>query len=148
MRKFLCIALFLATTTASQATNCNAPNSIISYRTYMAGRFEYVVFTFKNPSTPDFTTTAASPPFSDTSDRVIPVRGAKFTKIVFRGVNWMCSVQRLGTIPKPVIKDVKLVDQFEGQLEFVVGRTATSHYYSTKAMNVGPYTYVKIKFSR
>jgi hypothetical protein len=149
LRVFTATAIFmLLGGTLGVAATCNTPNSIISYRNFSSGGFEFVEFKFKKPATPDFTVSAATPPFSDTSDKVIPVAGALHTKIIFRGVDWMCTVQRFITTPKPAIKAVKLIDQFEGQLEFVIGRSAASHYYSTRSISAGAYQLVRLKFRR
>jgi hypothetical protein len=150
MLKFFTAAatVLLLSGTPGFAATCNTPNSIVSYRNFSSGGFEFVEFKFKKPATPDFTVSAASPPFSNTADQVIPVAGSLHTKIVFRGVDWMCTVQRFITTPKPAIKAVKLIEQFEGQLEFVIGRSAASHYYSTRSISAGAYQLVRLKFRR
>lgn len=140
------LALLAALQTGAQAAACNTPNSLVNYRNYSAGGFEFVEFKFKNPSKPDFTVAAVLPPFSDTTDRVIAVDGDQFTQIVFRSVDWLCTVKRSVQTPKRAIRDVKLIDQFEGQLEFVIGRSARSHYFSTTLRDVGAYKLVRIKF--
>jgi hypothetical protein len=146
MLKSLATALFLLSAAAAQAANCNTPNSLVSYRNFSSGGFEFVEFKFKNPANPNYTVSAATPPFSNTADNVITVAGAKYTKIIFSSLDWMCTVKRFITTPKPAVKDVKLIDQFEGQLEFVIGRSATSHYYSTTTINAGAYKLVRVKF--
>ena len=124
-------SLFLITAVSSaQAAACGPANSIVSVQNTSAGRFEYVVFTFhKPPMTPQYTVAAASPPFiEDSGGTRIAVAGAKFTKVQFTSVYWLCSIKQTFHLPRRAIKDVKSIGQFEGVVTYIIGRGARSRY--------------------
>ena len=130
------------------AASCTSANSIISVANSKIGGFEYVTFKFKKPpALPQFSVTNVVPPFiEDGSGNTIVVPGAHWTQIRFDQVEWMCSTQRILTLPKPAIKSVKNIGQFEGQIVYVIGRSAASHFISTTTINSGGFTLIKIKF--
>lgn len=129
------------------AANCVEPGSIVSVSNSAYGGYEYVNFKFKNPSIPSFTTTNVLPPFvEDPSGNPITVAGKHWTQVQFRNVNWLCSIQKSFSLPKPAIKAVKSTEQYEGQVTYVIGRGAASHYISTKIIDLGGYKVVRVKF--
>jgi hypothetical protein len=159
LKLFIASLIFMALNCSlASARICSAPGSLLSYRNFSSGGFEFVEFKFKKSAKPKFVVSAVSPPFSDTGDRVIPVAGALFTQITFMDgrsnsdsmtdTESYCSFRRSVVTPKPVIIDVKLVDDFEDTPVFVIGRRAGSHYYSTKSISAGAYQLVRVKFRR
>ena len=130
------------------AANCSTANSIISVSNSKIGGFEYVTFKFKKPPVlPQFSVTNVVPPFiQDGSGDTIFVPGAHWTQVKFDQVEWMCSTQQILSLPKPAIKAVKNIGQFEGQIVYVIGRSAASHYISTTTTNAGGFTLIKVKF--
>ena len=147
--KFLFALFFIiAAPSFALATNCNTPNSLISVSNSKSGGFEYVIFKYKNPPTlPVFSVTNVVPPFiQDGSGNTITVAGAHWTQVKFEQMDWTCSTAQLLSLPKPAIKAVKNIGQFEGQITYVIGRSAASHYISTKTINAGGFTLIKVKF--
>lgn len=128
------------------AANCNAPNSIVSVSNSASGGFEYVSFKFKKPPTvPTNNVTNVVPPFfEDGSGNTVVVPGARWTQVMFRNMDWMCTIPKFITV-KPAVKAVKNIGQFEGQITYVIGRSATSHYISTQNINMGAYTIIRVK---
>jgi hypothetical protein len=132
--------------TSAQAANCTAANSITLVKNYKVGSLEYVEFRIKSPATFTKTITAVTGPFTlDPSDDPVSVNGAKFTKIQFQSVDWTCTIPRVFSV-KPVVKDVKQIEQFEGYASYVIGRRAISHYLSTVDVPCGAYRCVRVKF--
>jgi|GEM_PF-4083176 len=130
-----------------QATSCNGPNSLVRVSNSSIGGFEYVTFKFKTPDAPQFFTTNVMPPFvEDPSDLPIHVNGGHWTKIQFRGVDVFCSIPQYFSLPRPAVKDIKKTEQFEGQISFVIGRSAVSHFISIKVKKIFRYTLVRLKF--
>ena len=132
----------------SYAANCSTANSIISVSNSKIGGFEYVSFKFKKPpALPQFAVTNVVPPFiQDGSGDTIFVSGARWTQVKFDQVDWMCSIQQFLSLPKPAVKAVKNIGQFEGQIVYVIGRSAASHFISTRMINAGAFTIIGVKF--
>lgn len=129
------------------AANCNGPSSIVRVSNSASGGFEYVDFKIKKPAAPRFFTTNVLPPFlEDPSGTPINIAGSHWTKIQFRDVDSYCSILQFLSLPKPAIRAIKNIEQFEGQISFIVGRSASSHYISTKVKNGVAFTTVRVKF--
>lgn len=128
------------------AANCNVPNSIVRISNSAWGGFEYVNFKFKKPPTiPTFNVTNVAPPFfEDGSGNTVVVPGAHWTQVMFRNMEWMCTIPKFITV-KPAVRAVKSIGQFEGQITYVIGRSAASHYISTQNINAGAYTIIRVK---
>ena len=131
----------------SFAANCTTANSIISVANSKIGRFEYVTFKFKKPpALPQFVVTNVVPPFiQDGSGDTIVVPGVHWTQVKFQQVEWTCSTRQNLSLPKPAVKAVKNIGQFEGQIVYVIGRSAASHYISTQTINAGGFTIIRVK---
>ena len=147
--KFI-ISLFLIVWLPSfaLAANCNTPNSIISATNSVSGGFEYVTFKFKKPpALPQFTVTNVVPPFiQDGSGDTIVVSGSRWTQVKFEHMDWTCSTRQIFALPKPAIKAVKNIGQFEGQIVYVIGRSVASHFISARTISVGGFTLIRVKF--
>ena len=141
------LILIILTPSYAFATNCNLPNSIVRISNSASGGFEYVKFKFKKPpSAPAFTVSNVLPPFTeDPSGNSVTVPGAHWTQIRFDNVEWMCTIPKFIKI-KPAVKAVKNIGQFEGQITYVIGRSAASHYISTQTINAGAFTIIRVKF--
>jgi hypothetical protein len=141
MKKSLVLAatllgLGIATLTIGQnqaeAANCNVADSMVQVKNFKSGTKEYVEFKFKKPTAFTVSTTAVTGPFSHlTSDNPVFVAGAKFTRVMFSGLYWTCSIPRI-RIVRPIIKDFKSIEQFEGVVGYVIGRRSSSHYLTTQ----------------
>ena len=145
--KFLfSVFIFFLLPSFAFAANCNTPNSIIKVSNSASGRFEYVKFKFKKPpSAPAFTVTNVLPPFTeDPSGNAVTVPGSYWTQVRFDNVEWMCTIPKFIKI-KPAVKAVKSIGQFEGQITYVIGRSAASHYLSTHTINAGAFTIIRVK---
>jgi hypothetical protein len=141
------LLICLVAPSPAQAASCNGPNSLVRVSNSSIGGFEYVNFKFKTPDALQFFTTNVMPPFvEDPSDLPIHVNGGHWTKIQFRGVDVFCSIPQYFSLPRPAIKDIKKTEQFEGQISFVIGRSATSHYIFTKAKAKSGFTLIRVKF--
>ena len=150
--KFLAALAFGFLSTAlispAPAANCASANSIISVTNHKLGAFEYVRFKVKKPFSASYTTTNVLPPFTqDGSGTVVPVSGGKWTQLQFQNVEWMCTIHQAISLPKPIVKDIKSLGQFEGVIAYVIGRKATSHYISTTTISAGSYKLITVKFS-
>jgi hypothetical protein len=144
------VALFvflLAMASPGMAAPCNTPNSMIKVSNSRVGLRELVQFQIKAPLTGSFTITAGNGPsfIQDGSGDPITVRGNRWTDVVFRGMDWMCSSHTRFALPKPVVKDIKNIGQFEGQIEYVVGRR-NGHYLGHAVSTAGGITTITLKY--
>ncbi|TXH60779.1 MAG: hypothetical protein E6Q84_04070 [Thiothrix sp.] len=116
----------------ASAASCTAANSITRVsNTSPAGAYEYVIFDLKKTS-PNYHVNSKSPPFTfDPSDEPVMVAGNKFKKITFPSVYWMCTIPQLLSLPKIQVKDVKLTEQFEGMVSYIVGYKTAGQYLTT-----------------
>lgn len=148
MRRFLyaaSIAMFLPS--AAQAA-CTAPNSIAKIHNFKSGSFEYVDFWINGPFTGTrWISTPTTGTFEhDASGNIVTVAGNRWKKILFKGVFWTCSPTIVGTLPKPRIKAIKNVAQFEGYVGYVIGRQNGSYLGHTMTI-IGSQTRIRLKFS-
>jgi hypothetical protein len=127
------VAILFATESYSQA--CSEPNSLVSVRKRKSGRTEYVIFTMKNPVTATTTTSNATPPFhADGSGNIVNVRGCRYKKVKFESIEWTCKVRELFSGATYLVRQVKSLGQFEGQIEYVIG-------YRCNTQSVVSYSY-------
>jgi hypothetical protein len=148
MKKYL-IAFTLLGLTAIQAeaANCNTANSIVKVQNLKVGAREYVDFWVKKPFTGTLSITAAATGnfTQDGSGDPISVGGNTWTDVKFSGMDWTCSSQTLFTLPKPIVKDIKNIGQFEGQIEYVIGRL-NKHYLGQTTTNFATQQRIRLKF--
>jgi len=89
--------------------------------------YERVVFDFKDEAVPAYRIMTASPPFSGTSDMPIPVAGTGFIKVHFDGTHARHPEFGAYTGPSsitpgfPAIKEIRLIDDFEAVVIWVIG---------------------------
>jgi GH35 family endo-1,4-beta-xylanase len=143
---FLGMAVLATLATAGQAANCAAPGSMTSVRTYKSGNRDIVEFKIKSPVTYTKSITAETGPFTfGESDEVVPVKGSLFTRVHFQTLDWTCETPNTFSV-KPVVKDVKLVERFEGYITYIIGRKAGSHYLGATDVACGSSRCVRVKF--
>jgi hypothetical protein len=127
----LTLSLFagLAVSPASAAP-CTEANSIVLIKNSRVGTREYVDFWVKKPVTLTVTAQAdnTGPNFTvDPSDQTVMVPGNRWSRIQFRLVNWTCQIPNSLSLPQPIVKGVKSVEQFEGYVTYIIGRKNKSY---------------------
>jgi hypothetical protein len=132
--------LFCCSTVALSAT-CGPADSVIRVKNFRVWHAptsswrEYVEFKLKKPTAFTLSVTAATGPFTHlTSGNPVPVNGALFTKVMIGSVFWTCSIPKI-ILVKPIVKDVQSIEQFEGQVGYIIGRSAGSNYLFTQNVN-------------
>ncbi len=140
-------AILVAFTSVAAAGSCVTPNSIIKVSNSRVGVREMVQFQIKAPFTGSVAVTAGNGPtfFEDGSGDPVRVGGNRWTSVVFRGMDWMCSSRKVFALPKPVVKDIKNIGQFEGQIEYVVGRR-NGHYLGKTQSTAKGVTTITLKY--
>lgn len=123
-------------TGADKAASCSSPGSIVAVKNVKSGAREYVEFKFKQPDNETQTVSAPTGPFVGTSGNAVTVSGALFTLVNFNSVDWTCSIP-INFAPKPILKGLKNFEQFEGNVQFAIGRKAGSHYLKTEKVSCG-----------
>lgn len=124
MRRLLIAAVATFALAQPAIAACTAANSLVKVTNYKLGAYEYVDFWIK----PAFTGTIAyTAPTSgtfteDPSGNSITVAGNRWTDVKFTNMFWTCSTLTVFNVPKPRIKAVKRIAQFEGTIEYVIGR--------------------------
>ena len=143
---FAVIFVFSNVATA-QLANCSEPGSILRVTKSRAGNFEYVTFEVK-ANDPNYSVKNAKPPFQNYGDdHVIHINGKTYKSVVFRDVNWTCKIRENFRAATTAIQGVKLIEQFEGQVEYIIGYSNKSKYVGVTASGVGS-TKVTLKFKR
>ena len=146
------LSLLLVSSAFAQAY-CSEPGSIKRVKNRSVGNVEYVIFDViksGNGLYDSYEVSSASPPFTGyvEADGEIPVKGAKFRKIVFRFVTWTCKTRNQTRTPRRAVKDIKELYTFEGIADYVVGYSARSRYVATYHYDAGSVTKVVMKFRR
>ncbi len=142
-------AVFLAISSDAFAASCGPSNSITRVRNTRIGSSEYLVFKFRTPPTvPTYAVTVGHPPFiHDASGETIAVAGSHFRQVRFEGVFWTCTIQEQFVLPRPLIRDVKNIGQFEGVITYAIGLSPQAHYITTYHYPSGAgFTTIVLKF--
>ena len=141
------LAFLLGISAPALAGQCSTQNSIISASNSRVGLRELVRFKIKAPLTGTVSVTAGNGPtfIEDGSGNPVTVHGNRWTDVVFSGMDWMCSARTHFRLPKPVIKDIKLIGQFEGRIEYVVGRR-NGHYLGKTQTTANGVTTITLKY--
>lgn len=144
----VCAAILAFSGIASaQMANCSEPGSILRVTKSRAGRFELVTFEVK-ANDPNYEVTNAKPPFQMYGDeKILRIKGKAFKSIVFRGINWTCNIRENFRAATTTIMAVKNIEQFEGQVEYIIGYSNKSKFVGASASGVGS-TKVVLKFRR
>ena len=136
---------------AGFSSPCTAAGSIVSVKNTSVGQYEYVRFKVKLPVNSGFSyaVSTVTPPFiQDPSGNTISVSGSKFKLIKFESVFWTCTIVENFSLPKTAIKGIKQISQFEGIVEYVIGRRKASLYITTTSTSAGGFKWIKMKFRK
>lgn len=131
----------------AQLPYCSEPGSIMRVTKSRSGKFELVTFEIK-ANDPNYSVTNAKPPFQQYgSEKILRIKGKVFKSIVFREVNWTCKIRENFSAATTTVMAVKSIEQFEGQVEYIIGYSNRSKYVGVSASGVGS-TKVVLKFRR
>jgi hypothetical protein len=141
------VVLTLAGLTSAQ-NKCTEAGSIRSVSKASSGNFETVTFDVMIKK-PDFKVTRARPPFSEYgSEKRLRIRGRYFQSIVFRGINWECKIAEALSASTSNIKAVKSIEQFEGQVEYIIGYDKRGSYVGQSVTRTRKGSRVTLKFRK
>ena len=131
----------------AQLPYCSEPGSIMRVTKSRSGKFELVTFELK-ANDPNYEVTNAKPPFQMYgSERILRIKGKAFKSIVFRDIAWQCKIRENLSAPTSTITAVKSIEQFEGQVEYIIGYSNKSKFVSSYVYGVGS-SKVVLKFKR
>ncbi len=141
-----CVVIFIVSG-FTLAQNCTEPGSIMRVTKSRSGNFELVTFELK-ANDPNYEVKNAKPPFQQYgSERILRIKGKVFKSIVFRDVAWQCKIRENFSAATSTVMGIKNVEQFEGQVEYVIGYSAKAKFVSSYAYGIGS-TKVVLKFKR
>ena len=143
----LALIFVLLSASIVSAATCNTANSIVKVKNLKLGAQERVEFYIMTPFTGSVVVAAASNSrfIQDGSGNPIVVAGNRWTDVKFQSMDWTCSSPTLFSLPKPVLKDIKLIGQFEGQIEYAIGRH-NGHYLGQTSNTSGGVKKITLKF--
>ena len=137
-----------STLTFAQMQHCTEDGSIKRVTKSVSGNFELVTFEVLT-SDPAYTVTTAKPPFSEYgSEKPLHINGPFYKSIVFTGINWTCKISENLSAATTTIKAVKNVEQFEGQVEYIIGYKTKNKFVSSYKTGTGSSRKVVLKFKR
>lgn len=118
------ILLALGFPASAIAAPCNVANSIVKVNNFKSGGFEYVDFWVKKPVTSTVQTWSSNTGNfeHDASGDIISVTGNRWRVVRFSITSWNCTIWNNFTLPKPRIKDIENIGQFEGVITYAIGR--------------------------
>ena len=139
--------MVLSGLTAAQI-KCTEAGTIRSVTKASSGNFETVTFDVMNKK-PDFKVSKARPPFSQYgSEERLRIRGNYFQSIVFRGINWECKITEALSAKTTNIKAVRSIEQFEGQVEYIIGYNKRGSYVGQSVTRTRKGSRVTLKFKK
>jgi hypothetical protein len=138
----------LSVVASAQAATCTNANTITKVMNVKTPTREYVDFYIKSPFTGTVAVTAAASGafIQDGSGNPINVAGNHWTDVKFENTDWTCSSTTSFVLPKPVLKDIKLIGQFEGQIEYAIGRHNGNYLGQTLSTVAGGKKRLRLKF--
>jgi hypothetical protein len=144
----LCAVVFAFSSVAmAQMPNCNEPGSIMRVTKSRSGKFELVTFELK-ANDPNYEVKNAKPPFQMYGDeKTVRIKGNAFKSIVFRDVAWQCKIRENFSAKTTTVQGIKNIEQFEGQVEYIIGYSNRSKFVSSYVYGVGS-SKVVLKFKR
>ena len=145
----VCAALMMFFSISSaQVQKCTEDGSIARVTKSSSGKFELVTFEVLSDS-PDYKVSNAHRPFSDYgSEKPLSIKGNYFKSIVFRGVNWTCEIDEKLSTKTSTIMAVKNIEQFEGQVNYIIGYRTKAKYVSTTSTGTGKARKITLKFKK
>ena len=146
-KSFAILTVLLLSVPSARATTCTTANSIVKVKNLKLGSQERVEFYIKTPFTGSVVVAAASSGtfIQDGSGNPIVVVGNRWTDVKFKSMYWTCSSLTLFSLPKPILKDIQLIGQFEGQIEYAIGRH-NGHYLSQTSSTSGGVKKITLKY--
>lgn len=140
--------ILFAIVTPAQTKRCSEAGSIRRVAKSAAGNFETVTFDVLIKK-PDYTVSTDKPPFQEYgSEKRLRIAGPYYKSIVFRGINWECTIGESFGAKTSNIKAVKSIEQFEGQVEYVIGYRSHSSYMGVTATSIPRGRRITIKFRK
>ncbi len=147
MKPILIVSGLLIFAQSAVAAPCTTVNSITKVKNRKIGVYEYVDFYVKAPFTGSVSVAAATSGtfIQDGSGNPIVVGGNRWTDVKFQSMDWTCSSATSFALPKTVLRDIKLIGQFEGQIEYGIGRH-NGHYLGQTIATIGSQKRVTLKY--
>lgn len=143
---FAAVLAFAGLTSAQ--IKCTETGTIRSVSKASSGNFETVTFDVMIKD-PDFKVSKARPPFSQYgSEKRLRIRGNYHQSIVFRGINWECKIAEALSAKTSNIKAVKNIEQFEGQVEYIIGYDKRGSYVGRSVVRTRKGSRVTLKFRK
>ena len=144
---FAAVMMFSSISPA-QAIKCVEDGVIKRVTKAAAGNFETVTFEILIKK-PDFKVTNAKPPFQEYgSEQRVRITGPYYKSIVLRGINWECTIGERFAAKTSNIKAVKSIEQFEGQVEYIIGYAKKGSYVSQSVTRTKKGSLVVLKFRK
>ncbi len=144
---FAAVLIFSSIATA-QLQKCTEDGSIKRVTKSTSGKYETVTFEVLSAS-PDFKVSNATPPFSEYgSEKRLRIKGKYFKSIVLRGINWTCKIGESFSAKTSNIAAVKSVEQFEGQVEYIIGFSKKGSYVGQTVNKTKNGSLVVLKFKK
>jgi len=133
---------------AAAQAKCTEAGTIKSVTKASSGNFETVTFDTLIRE-PDLKVSNARPPFSQYgSEKRLKIRGNYFKSIVLRGINWECKISEAFAAKTSNVKAVKSVEQFEGQVEYIIGYNKRGSYVGHSVAKTKKGSRVTLKFRK
>ncbi len=143
-----CVMLFVFSSLTFAQGKCTEPGSIKRVTKTRSGNFEYVTFEVLSAG-PTYEVKNAKRPFQMYGDeKILRIKGNFFKSIVFRDVYWMCEIAENFSAATSNIMAVKMIEQFEGQVEYIIGYRTRAKYVGVSMTGTGSSRKVVLKFRR
>lgn len=144
----LCAAILTMSTFAAAQKRCTEDGSIKKVTKASSGKYETVTFEMLIKE-PTYEVTTAKPPFSMYgSEKRLKIAGPYYKSVVIRGINWECTIGEEFGAKTSNIKAVKSVEQFEGQVEYIVGYSKKGSYAGEKLTKTKKGSLLVLKFKK
>lgn len=144
----LCAAILTMSTFAAAQKKCTEDGTIKRVTKASSGKYETVTFEMliKDPT---FEVSTAKPPFSIYgSEKRLKIAGPYYKSIIIRGINWECTIGEDLKGRTSNIKAVKSVEQFEGQVEYIIGYAKKGSYVGEKLTKTKKGSLLALKFKK
>ena len=140
--------LMLSSISMAQLQKCTEVGSIKRVTKSAAGKYETVTFEVLSGS-PDYKVSNTKPPFSEYgSEKPLRIKGKYFKSIVLKGINWTCKIGESFSAKTSNIAAVNSVEQFEGQVEYIIGYNRKGSYVGETSTRFGKGRKIVLKFKR
>ena len=143
-----CAAIFTLSTFAAAQKKCTEDGSIKRVTKATSGKYETVTFEMlvKDPT---YEVTTEKPPFSMyASDKPLKITGPYYKSVVIRGIVWECRIGEDLKAKTSNIKAVKSVEQFEGQVNYIIGYRKKGSYVGESVTKTKKGSLLVLKFKK